>query len=543
MTHNTSPTTPSRRLSAVWLIPLAALLLGLWLAYSYWSSRGPVVTLIMPTAEGIQAGKTPVRTRNVQVGVVQGIRLSDDFSHTLLTVQMDNAASDMLREDSRFWVVKPRIGREGISGLGTVLSGAYLELLPGQNGEFTTTFEVADTPPITRGHAAGSMITLHSAPGHNLSPGDPVNYLHLTVGRVLESRFDLDQQQHHHRIFIESPYDQLLDSHSRFWVVSGFNLQLAADGVTINMPSFETLLGGGIAFGTPQENRHGHHQSGEPMDTTKPQRLYGNEQEARRSLYDQTLEYVLMFDANVRGLHAGAPVEYQGLRLGTVEQVAWGLFDDGPQGLGTTSIPVRIKLEPQRLSPQLIALEEWSAHLQELFEQGLHATLKPANLLTGTLYVDLEIAPSAEPWSGPSHYRELPVIPTAPSGLAQIESQVRAMLDNLNQLPLADIIHRLDRNLEVSEGTLSAITTTVDQLSALVADPAIRALPAQLTETLQSVQQALESLHIEHLESSLDNLDRTLRDTQPLLNTLRESPGALIFPPKQTADPQPGAAR
>ncbi|MCS5563456.1 MAG: MlaD family protein, partial [Oleiphilaceae bacterium] len=163
------------RLSAVWLIPLAAALIGLWLVFSYLSSQGPVITLTLADAEGINAGKTPVKTRNVQVGLVESVRLSDDMSHTLLTVQMQSDTDRMLARDTRFWVVKPRISREGVSGLNTVLSGSYIELMPGESSKKGKRFQVQDSPP-PETTGAGLFLKLVSAAGTNVDVGDPVNF-------------------------------------------------------------------------------------------------------------------------------------------------------------------------------------------------------------------------------------------------------------------------------------------------------------------------------------------------------------------------------
>ncbi|MDX1267509.1 MAG: MlaD family protein, partial [Oceanisphaera sp.] len=198
---------PQRSLSPIWIVPLVALLIGAWMIYDNLSKLGPSITLIMDNAEGIEAGKTLIKTRNVEVGRVEKVSLSDDLSHAEITARMSPQAESMLSEDTRFWVVKPRIGREGVSGLGTVLSGAYIQLLPGSSEVSKKTFDVLEQPPVAPPDAAGLRINLISQVGNAISTGDPVTYQGYTVGRVEDSHFDPEKREMRHRLYIQSPYE------------------------------------------------------------------------------------------------------------------------------------------------------------------------------------------------------------------------------------------------------------------------------------------------------------------------------------------------
>src|SRR5688572_17849814 len=225
------------RVSPIWIVPIVALLIGLWLVYDNVTSNGPLITLEIEDAEGIEANTTLIKLRNVEVGVVQQVNLSEDLSHTLITARMSPDADRMLSTDTRFWVVKPRIGREGISGLGTVLSGAYIQLQPGTDTETARSFTVLPQPPVSENGTEGLHIRLISDLGNSLRVGDPVSYESFTVGRVEEAEFDPETRQMRHRLFIESPYDELITENTRFWNASGVDIRLDSQGVRLSMES------------------------------------------------------------------------------------------------------------------------------------------------------------------------------------------------------------------------------------------------------------------------------------------------------------------
>ena len=526
------------RLSAVWLIPLAAALIGLWLVFSYLSSQGPVITLKLTDAEGINAGKTPVKTRNVQVGLVESVRLSDDMSHTLLTVQMQSDTDRMLAEDTRFWVVKPRISREGVSGLNTVLSGSYLELMPGESGKKGKRFQVQDTPPPEK-TGAGLFLKLVSEAGTNVDVSDPVHFRSLKVGRVVETRFNAADKRFHHRIFIQKPYDVLVSDSSRFWQINGLGFQLDARGFQAQIHSLEALIGGGITFAVPDGNM----RAGDPVKDEREFTLHNDEESARRALYTDTLDYVLLVERSVRGLKTGAPVEYRGIRVGTVEQVAWSFAQSGPGTISSAPIPVLIRLEPQRITHQSREdTQRWRQEIDRMIDDGLRASLKPGNLLTGALFVDLDFHADTPAANSGERYADVAVFPTIDSGgISKIEDKIQRLLDTLNNLPMESIAGNLNRNLDNLAGT-------TQRLEALLADPALNALPERLTGTLGALEGTLQGWQTggdgyQQLQGTLQKLDRLLNDAEPLLDTLNRQPNALIFQRQPAPDPQPRGSR
>ncbi|WBF19620.1 intermembrane transport protein PqiB [Halomonas elongata] len=534
-------TSRQARLSPIWIVPIVALLIGAWLVYDNYASRGPLITLTMDSADGIEAGSTLIKTRNVEIGQVESVSLSDDQSRVIIKARMKSQAEPMLVEDSSFWVVKPRIGREGISGLNTVLSGAYLQLEPGQSDKEARTFEVSDQPPVAPPGAEGIRINLTSQVGNALSVGDPITSQGFPVGRVEKADFDVDTQQMHHRIFIESPYNQLITHNTRFWSTSGIDFSLNSQGINLQVESVEALLGGGVTFGVPEDL-----PPGQPVSPDTTFTLHPDEQSAREGTFDEYLEYVLLVENTVRGLSKGAPVEFRGVRLGTVASVPWNFTAPQPDDRDRLAIPVLIRIEPQRLGVDKLDLDDWRERFDRLFGLGLRASLKSGSLLTGALFVDLTFDDQRAGEHKAETFAGRTVFPTTSTGLAQIQSQVTALLDKLNALEVAPILTGLEDNLTTSKAMLEEVRKLTASMQSLLDDPGTRELPGSLNATLKELQGTLEGLSADspayrELTDTLDQVERLMRDLQPAARKISEDPRALLFDSIDAEDPTPRA--
>lgn len=530
------------RISPIWIVPIVALLIGLWLIYDNYTKAGKQITLSMTNAEGIEAGKTKIKVHSVDIGQVEQVTLSEDLSHIEVIARITPKAQPMLVKDTQLWVVKPRIGLEGISGLNTVISGAYIQLQPGKSLEETDQFTVLDQPPISLNGAKGVHVNLVGKVGNSLRVGDPVTYQGLRVGRVVSATFDPKQRQMQHELFVEHPYDVLVTENTRFWTTVGIDLKLDSEGFKANIPTLESMIAGGVSFGHVDDR-----PMGEPVRSDTTFELYANEETARQQTYDQYLEYVLLVDDTVRGLSKGAPVEFRGLRVGTVISVPWKFNSPARKKDFRYAIPVLIHLEPGRLAENGKAdLQEWHKRMQHMLQHGLHATLRSGNLLTGSLFVDLNMnAKGGKPYRS-ERFEGLPVLPTTATSLAQIEEKLSDLLDKLNQLKVEPVLSGLDKNLQQSEQTMQEIRALSQQVNQFVSQPEFKEMPANLNQTMQEVRNALKGLSpdspaYQELTSTLQRLDKALRDIQPLARTLNEQPNAILFGRKPGDDPEPVA--
>jgi paraquat-inducible protein B len=542
--HRAKPS-PQARLSPIWIIPLVAVLIGFWLIYDNYTSRGTLITLTTENAEGIEAGKTLIRSRSVEVGRVESVQLSENLSHAVINARINPNAEAMLNEGSRFWVVKPRIGREGISGLGTVLSGAYIQLEPGNADQPKREFRVSDTPPVAPSGDAGLQLNLVSQLGNSLNVGDPVSYQGYTVGRVEEANFNAEERTMHHQIYIEEPYANLVTESSRFWVASGIDFQLDAEGVRVNLESLEALLGGGATFGVPEDL-----PMGQPVGPNTRFNLYANENSAREGTFNRYLEYVLLVDDSVRGLNKSASVEFRGVRVGTVTAVPWNFTAPQPDSRARFAIPVLIRIEPQRLGIEStdINLKEWDERFKRMFNIGLRASLKSGNLLTGALFVDLNFQRDSTEEYQAETFAGHTVFPTVAGDFAQIQAQITTLLDKLNGLEVEPLLAAINQNLAASETLLTEVTNVSQSLNQLLNDPETQAVSGNINTTLEELRATLEGVSprspaYQELISTAERLDRLLRDLQPLTRTLNENPRALLFDNLDTQDPIPRAPR
>ena len=313
--------------SPVWIFPIVTALIGAWVLFYHYSHQGPVVTLITTNAEGIEGGKTTIKSRSVDVGVVESATLTDDLTHVEIKARLNAGMEKLLHKDSVFWVVKPQVGREGISGLGTLLSGAYIELQPGNKGNKLEKYDLLDSPPLAPPDAKGIRVVLDSKKAGQLSPGDPVLFRGYRVGSVETSTFDPQKRSISYQLFINAPNDRLVTSNVRFWKDSGIAVDLTSAGMRVEM--------------------------GQPVAEKAAFSLYDDQKSIQDSLFTEHIDYLMFFKDSIRGLQPGAPLEFRGIRLGTVSKVPFFAPNMRQVFNNDYRIPVLVRIEPERLKAQL----------------------------------------------------------------------------------------------------------------------------------------------------------------------------------------------
>ena len=532
-----------RNWSPVWIFPIVTALIGAWILFYHYSHQGPEVTLITNNAEGIVGGKTTIKSRSVDVGVVESTTLTDDLTHVEIKARLNSGMEKLLHNDSVFWVVKPQVGREGISGLGTLLSGAYIELQPGVKGNAPERYNLLDSPPLAPPDAKGIRVILDSNKAGQLTAGDPVLFRGYRVGSVETSTFDTQKRTMSYQLFINAPNDRLLTSNVRFWKDSGIAVDLTSAGMRVEMGSLTTLFGGGVSFDVPEGL-----DLGQPVAENSAFKLYDDQRSIQDSLYTEHVDYLMFFKDSIRGLQPGAPVEFRGIRLGTVSKVPF--FTEGMrQALNDDyRIPVLIRIEPERLANQLGEDPDLSAHLNALLKRGLRGSLKTGNIVTGALYVDLDFYNNAPAISGMHEFAGYPIIPTVSGGLAQIQQRLMDTLDKINNLPLNPMIQQATSTLSESQQTLKRLQTTLDNLNKLTASQSMQQLPADMQSTLRELNRSMQgfqpgSAAYNKMVADMQRLDQVLRELQPVLKTLNDKSNALVFEAKGKPDPQPKRAK
>ena len=529
--------------SPVWIFPIVTALIGAWILFYHYSHQGPQVVLITTNAEGIEGGKTSIKSRSVDVGIVETAVLSDDLHHVRITARLNSGMEKLLRQDSVFWVVKPQIGRDGVSGLGTLLSGAYIELQPGSEGEHLEQYSLLDSPPLAPPDAKGIRITLDSKKAGQLNPGDPVLFRGYRVGSVETSNFDTNKRMITYQLFIAAPNDKLITNNVRFWKDSGIAVDFSSQGMSIQMGSLTTLFSGGVSFDVPEGL-----DWGTPVESGADYQLFDDQKDIQDSLYKENIEFIMLFKDSIRGLVAGAPVEFRGIRLGSVAQVPF-FTEKMQQKLDSNfRTPVLIRIEPERLKNIVGQETNIPNNITELIKSGLRGSMKTGNLLSGALFIDFDFYPNEKLEKEANEIDGYPVIPTISVGLAQIQQKLLDTLDKVNNLPLNPMIQQATKTLNESQQTLKHLQQTLDNLNKLTSSQSMQQLPADMQKTLQELNRSMQgfqpgSAAYNKMVTDMQRLDQVLRELQPVLRTLNDKSNALVFEAKDKPDPQPKRAK
>lgn len=492
------------RLSLVWFIPIVAALVGVWVAVTKILSEGPTITIVFKTAEGLDAGKTKVHYNGVDIGTLTTIRLSKDHQRAIATLEMAPKTESFLVEDTNFWVVSPRISGANVSGLGTLISGAYIGMEIGSSHKTRRDFVALETPPVVTSEVAGRFFMLKSPDLGSLDTGTPIYFRRLQVGQVVSYELDKDGESLSVKVFVKTPYDQYVNPATRFWHASGVDVSLSATGLTVQTQSVLSILVGGVAFETPATD-----PALRPADADTVFTLFGSRTEAFRPAARDPQTYLLVFKQSVRGLSPGAPVEFRGIQIGEVVELRAQI---DPQ-TSEFSVPVTIRLDPQRLGVQVVdsGAGDLAANRRKMIDtlvsRGFRAQLRTGNLLTGALYVAFDAVPGAAP-AGVDWSKKPVELPTTPGQLEAIEASVVNIIKKLEKLPVEEIGAQAAKALVDLRGTLGSATRTLDTADKVIAPSS--ALNDELSGTLGEVSRAARAVRVlaDYLERHPESLLR-----------------------------------
>ncbi len=528
--------------SLVWIIPLVAALIGGWLAYKTISEMGPTITITFKNGEGLEAGKTKIKYKSVDVGTVETVEISEDLSQVIVTAAMQKETEPHLTANTKFWVVRPRLGFSGISGLETLVSGAYIDADP-RPGESARAFMGLDNPPGVTAFEEGTQYQLIAESLGSCYPGAPVFLRGIKVGRILGHQLANDNQSVFMDVFIQAPHDLLVQDTSRFWQRSGIEASVGAEGIDVKIESLVSVIAGGVAFDSPVMAGG----AGKPSKPGTVFELFDSFSKIGEAKYVRKIPYLLHFDGSVRGLNVGAPVELKGIKVGIVTDIAMKL---DPKTLNF-EVPVVIEIHPDRiLTPDILeaidkidAEKPYSVGRMLVEDHGLRAQLQTGSLLTGQLFVDLDFYPDL-PKMTLLMTSKYPEIPTVPSTLDEFRRTATNILEELRQLPLDKIAHELLETLEGAKRltnspdlmhavqTLSATLEDVQKLTYDV-NQTVGSLATSTEKTLAAARAAFEvvdpnSPTAVNLTNTLEELAEAARSIRVLADYLEQHPESLV---------------
>lgn len=538
----------AQRWNIVWVVPILAIFIGGWMLWKNVSSNGAEIQIRFETADGIIAGKTEIKCRSVTVGKVTKVELAEDLQSVEIMCMMDDGTDHLLRKGTSFWVVRPRVSAADVSGLGTLLTGVYIELDPGTGDKGPRKWKGLETPPATSKSVPGLRMTLVTNDAGSLSVGAPIYYRGFEVGRIESRKLDADGRRITYSAFISEEYQVLVRNNTKFWNTSGIDVSAGVDGFKLRTPSIQSMVSGGVSFALMEGDEPGPQAlDGSVFD------LHEDAASANSSAFEPTFELLLLFDQSVRGLRVSAPVEYRGIVIGKVKSIS---FDYAPNR-DSQKIPVLVEIDPSalRASGTLVPKEEEISILADAIGKGLRGTLKTGSYLTGAMFVDFDYYPE-EPEEVLTYNDngDYPVVPTLVSGLAQIEVKLASIMEKIDDLPLDEAVKNISKAaeetaiaVEESKKALTQIEGAAAAARETMESPEFKALPADVRASLAALDKSVTSMGPDgniqgDLLRTLDELRNAIRSMESMTDTIKEKPNSLLFGKDDSGNPRPKAA-
>jgi paraquat-inducible protein B len=437
-----------RRISFVWLIPVLAAVIACYLGYRTVLQEGPLVTLTFSTAEGLQAGQTQLKYKAVALGTVDSIDLSTDNQHVVVKLRMNEVGRRFLTSHARFWVVRPRFTPGDLSGLDTLVSGAYIAVDPGvPGGTYQNHFTGLEEPPGVRSNEPGSTYVLRAENIGALGTGSPIFYRDVQVGEVLSDSLGNGLGPVTINVFVRAPFNGLVRPGSRFWNSSGVTAVLQNGDFHIEFQSLAAIISGGITFDVPQDALHN-----QPSPDGSAFPLYASKQDADAAGYRTNVQLISYFTQSVSGLSRGAPVNILGIQVGQVTDIK--LIVDPADGMA--KVRVAMTLQPGRVvSARLIADAGLAPDqvLQDMVKNGIRVQLDSGNIVTGEKVITL--TKPADAGTLPLTYEDgVLVVPSVPGGLDDALANLTDISAKLDKIPFDQIGKNLNQLLLTANHTI-----------------------------------------------------------------------------------------
>ena len=512
------------RLPYVWILPVIVVIVGAFVAVHEKIAEGTAIEITFLNADDLEPNKTKISYKSVEIGEVKSIRVSKDRKNVVVEARIHRSATDYLVKDTRFWVVRPRVTGTNISGLGTLVSGAYIGVDVGHSSEPERHFEGLEVPPVVTSGLPGREYVLHASDIGSLAIGSGVYYRHIPAGQVVAYSLDRGGDSVTIKVFINSPYDNFVTPQTRFWQASGIDMSIDSEGIKLHTESLATILDGGVAF-QPVGSWPAASQA--PEDTAYP--LYTDQERAMREPDTVAQTFVLYFSGSLRGLAVGAPVDLRGIDIGEVKR----LSVEYDRVAGMLRFPVEVDIFPQRIRSRGRSDVDQSdiggrKMIDSMVAHGMRAELKSGSLLTGQQYVSVDVVKGA-PVEHVNWDENPPIFPTASSGLDEIQDSIGSVAKKLDQVPFDKLAERVMTTMATLDATLKSTDKLMKNADANLA-PQVSATLKEAEDAMKNAKQALsQGAPLQNdLGSTLLELSRAARSVSALADYLEQHPEALI---------------
>ena len=518
------------KISLVWIIPILAFIITAILIWNNTLNVGPSIKIIMSDAEGMEAGKTLVKFRSVVVGTVTEINLSKDLSKTVLTVRMKPDTDKLLNDKSAFWVVKPRIENTSVTGLETILSGAYIQMIRGDCGSFKDEFVCLDTPPVNTETGDGKYIYLESVDNKKVQVGDPVIYKGFKVGSITYVSLDAKRNLIRYSAYIEEEYKNLIGSHSVFWTYNGLDFSLSPTGIEVNFDNLNNILQGGVIF----DNIADFETYDKDAENSQTYHLYRDQKQAKLSILSRKPNFVVMIDENLRNIRVGSKVTFRGIEVGEVIAVPW-YENDLDIYTNNSKIPALIAINVKSLNTDFVN----NFYNNALRNKQLCASISSSSLIA----TDNEIALVLDKKNcgfDYAVYRDVPVI--FAHSTETISVQVKSILDKINAIDFDKLSSEMTKAIISLDGLIRNLDKVVDSVDNQDTVNNLNKLLKRLDETLISVNKTTndygkDSRLYKNIDKSLEQINSLINELQPAVEKISRNPSSIIFG-SYSEDPQ-----
>ena len=521
--------------SVIWVIPLLALLVALYVAWSSYNERGPLIVVEFTKGTGITAGETELKYRDITVGKVEKVGFTERLERVAASIRVDKDVAPFIDNGALFWIVQPEVTAQGITGLSTVLSGVYIEgSWDDEAGPASDRFQGAVEPPLIQSGRDGLEIAFRTTTNGQLTDNAPILYKGIEVGRVGRAKIDPRNAVAIVEALIYDEHRVLINSSTRFWDASGFSVNIGPAGAEINFSSLATLVGGGITFDTFVSG-------GDQVSDGTIFEIFPDEETARNSVFNasevEPLKISVIFDDNISGLVVGAPVELNGLKIGEVETLS-GIVDFDQFGDSRVRLNVILSVQPARLGlPGEVTAENALRFLQERVASGLRARLTSGSLLTGGLKVELTLVEGLEVERMVPEGTDLPVMPTTQSDVSDAAATVEGVFTRINNLPIEELLNSAISFLNSAEALVNDedlreapqdVRLLLAEISNLVGSEDVKNVPVALNATLKRIETLVADLEEQQLAARLVSAIDTVAETAATLSTTVEGVPELI---------------
>jgi len=534
-------------ITSIWIVPFIALIIAGWLGYKHFAERGPEIKIIFPKNEGLVAGQSLVKFRNVPAGKVTDIYADEGTDGVIVVVRMNNRkAKPYLTEHAKFWIVKPEVGLSGVSGLDTLLSGTYINVYSKTGGKEFKKKYIGLTQPY-RDTMEGEYFHLVSANGDNTSVGTPIYYKNIKVGQVEYMYLGLDNKNVEIIVFIDRQYAAYVHNDSKFWTKSTMNVNFAKGNLDIHIAPVNYLLQGGIVFSSPGYDKNASLAYGRifPLYESKTQA----ESTTIGSVTKCIEKFMLVTDESIANLRVHAPVRFDGFDIGWVSDIQLTYSKASHKMLGQILLAIDTSVfeDTHEINGSGVLKSTGLSNLYQAVEEGLRAKITALDPITGMLFIDLTF--KHQDGNGSivkgTKYAQLPMASQSSSGIMTSMTQI---LDKLNNLPLEKLLASLNKVVEESAKPvenanvlLLDLQTTVKNINKLTSKKSFEVLPDELNKALKELTSTLkttkkvvkgynsDSMLNRQLSHTLEILTKTSQEMQVFLRMLNRKPDSLLF--------------